>query len=353
MMFSSDIAAASRHCLEHGINFAVYAMPGDEHVTFIADDGTGWNGDEQSMKGFFINTFGNTLTPPVLIRPQWDCLTVLDSKRNPAMTQPATGRLCTKSTCRDEYIKNIERLTGELKRDGGKTVISRVICGDGNGIDWIKVAGRYFEAYPSTFRFLYNTSVTGAWLGASPEILLSRDNDGNTLSTMALAGTRTRSDMPWDSKNIAEHNFVTDYIVSTLDSLGIVPVVHEAHNVAYGDIEHLCHDITADYTGPLLPLLNRLSPTPALAGVPLETAMRHISEYESHERNCYGGYVGVSDRSGTHAFVNLRCVNFDMNGYCIYAGGGITEASKAGDEWDETEAKAKHLLSIIKSGRDE
>lgn len=348
MMFSSDIAKATKHCLENGINFAVYAMPGSEDATFLADNGSPWKGDESSLKGFFINTFGNTLAMPVLIRPQWDSVSVLGCRPAESVSGPVDCRWA-ESTHKEDYIRGIESLTEELKHDGGKTVISRVICGDAPCIDWVKVADRYFKAFPSTFRFMYYTHATGAWIGATPEIILSRDSESSLLSTMSLAGTRLRCDKPWDSKNVAEHNFVTEYIVDIFRSFGMTPEVHEAMNVAYGDIEHLCHRITATYDGKILPLLDRLSPTPALAGVPLETAMRHISVYERHNRRCYGGYVGISDRSGVHAFVNLRSVNFDKKGYCIYAGGGITAASVASDEWDETEAKVKNLLSIIKS----
>ena len=56
-MLSTEIAEAARYCLANGINFAVYAMPGSPDVTFIADDGTPWSGDESDMKGFFINSF--------------------------------------------------------------------------------------------------------------------------------------------------------------------------------------------------------------------------------------------------------------------------------------------------------
>lgn len=348
MIFSPDTADAARYCLNNNIRFALYAMPGNETPIFLADDGSTARDKVTGSDGFFVNTFGNTLPKPEIIHPKWDCRSVMNQPGNKS-TDNALNRITESSTPREKYIRDIDRLTAELKRDGGKTVISRVICGSSSGIDWVKVAERYFTAYPTTFRFLYYTPVTGAWLGATPEIILSRDSDGTTLTTMSLAGTRKCSDMPWDDKNIAEHNFVTEYIVAILKESGLSPEVHDAENVAYGDIEHLCNRITADYNGDIMQLLHRLSPTPALAGTPLSAAMRHISTYESHQRNCYGGYVGISDSTGTHAFVNLRSVNFDKDSFCVYAGGGITASSVAADEWSETEAKVSKLLSIIKS----
>lgn len=345
MMLSTEIAEAARYCLANGINFAVYAMPGSPDVTFIADDGTPWSGDESDMKGFFINSFMNRYPVPVLIRPQWDCRSVMGQNGE----KPVKSTWKEKSTPREKYLRDIRNLTTTLKHDGGKTVISRVICGSASDIDWVKVADRYFAAYPSTFRFMYYTGQTGGWLGATPETILSRDTATSVITTMSLAGTRVRSNLPWDSKNIAEHNFVTDYIVNLFRAEGIIPEVHEAENVGYGEIEHLCHRITARYNGAILPLLHRLSPTPALAGVPLTAALDNIARYESHDRGCYGGYVGVNDESGLHTFVNLRSVRFDRDNYCVYAGGGITAASSPENEWAETEAKVARLMSIIQS----
>lgn len=348
MMFSTKIAEAAGYCLANGINFALYAMPGSNEVTFIADDGAQCDVEEREMKGFFINTFLNRLPRPILIRPRLDCNSVISLKNTPASGY-LNAQINKMSTPREKYLLDIKNLADTLKRKGGKTVISRVICGSAGHIDWITVGARYFTAYPATFRFMYHTPETGSWIGATPEILLSRDNATSTITTMSLAGTRMRSDKPWDCKNRAEHDFVTDYIVNIFQSEGIEPHTHEAENVAYGDIEHLCHRITAHYEGKIFPLLHRLSPTPALAGVPVDSALRHIATYESHDRGCYGGYVGVCDNDGLHAFVNLRSVRFDGGDYCIYAGGGITAASSPESEWEETEAKVKKLLSIIQS----
>ncbi len=43
----------------------------------------------------------------------------------------------------------------------------------------------------------------------------------------------------------------------------------------------------------------------------------------------------------------LRCMHFDETGWCVYSGGGITGASLPEEEWEETQSKAKTLLSVL------
>ncbi|MDE6136756.1 MAG: chorismate-binding protein, partial [Muribaculaceae bacterium] len=89
-------------------------------------------------------------------------------------------------------------------------------------------------------------------------------------------------------------------------------------------------------------------PTPAVAGTPRDTALGEIAATEDTPRRCYAGYLLHSDATGrTRAYVNLRCAQVSPDGYCIYAGGGITANSDPAAEWAETEAKAAVLLDIL------
>lgn len=48
-------------------------------------------------------------------------------------------------------------------------------------------------------------------------------------------------------------------------------------------------------------------------------------------------------------FVNLRCMELTPDRYILYAGGGITAKSVPEEEWEETNNKAKTLLSAIEA----
>ncbi len=349
MLLSTSISRAASLCIEKRLPFAVYMMPGSDHAIFLAgDESTQCNSDVD--RGFFISEF-NTSRRRIVIAPQYTAEQIIENADTIAQRDGAAVKPVDRSTPRDKYDNALNTVVNSLKLRGGKTVISRVICGDAADIDWLSVAEKYFTCFPSTFRYLYYTAATGAWIGASPELLLECDNAGN-LSTMSLAGTRMKSsNAAWDDKNREEHDYVTRYIVDKLSSLGINATVGCAENVGYGAIEHLCHRITARYTGNPFIVADTLSPTPALAGTPLDKALNDITLNERHPRRCYGGYVGMTDSRGTHIFVNLRCVHFDESRYCIYAGGGITAKSESATEWDETSAKSQVLLNAINQSR--
>lgn len=225
-----------------------------------------------------------------------------------------------------------------MKLRGGKTVFSRTICGDSSAIDFEEFTAMQFSAFPKTFRFLYYTPLTGAWLGTSPEILLDFSNAGSSFRIMSLAGTRRISEkIPWDPKNIAEQGLVAHFIGGLLRGKGIKFRLDRCADVEYPPVCHICDIFSGKISpGKVTDLLDDLNPTPALGGYPTDIALHDIEELEPHPRRCYGGYVAVVDSSGLKAYVNLRCVNFSKKNYCIYVGGGITAASNPGNEWRET-----------------
>lgn len=249
------------------------------------------------------------------------------------------------STAEEQYRESLGLLIGRLRQRGGKTVISRVICGR-HEADMARVALDFFAAYPTSYRTLFYTPQTGAWLGASPELLYRVD--ANRLYTMALAGTRPYSDdgLPWDAKNLEEHRLVADFVEDAL-----VAAQAEYHRsplatLRYGSIEHLLTEFTADAaTVDIDSLRDSLHPTPAVGGYPREAALADIAELERHRRNLYAGLIEFTDHeSGTrYCIVNLRCMQFDATRYCIYAGGGITPDSDPAAEWAETDSKSAWL----------
>lgn len=345
-MFSDSLKKAVSLGLAKRRPFALYALPDEQEMYFVAS--TGETCLTGTGNGFYINAFNNAYGSPIFIP---DELSIDDAIRD--FEQSSIGnepdiKPCRFSTDKSTYIERTSKVISDLKRDGGKTVLSRVICGEFGDSDIMEVAESYFGAFSSTFRYIYYTPMTGAWMGASPEVLIKRESGSGVISTMALAGTRRRSRGDWDTKNLEEHRFVTDYILSVLRKSGLEPVVGPDENVAFGAIEHLCHKIMAKYTGDLIDVASLLSPTPALAGFPLEQALKHIDYAELHPRNCYGGYVGCRNDRGEFLYVNLRCMHFDDKSYCVYAGGGIIDKSCPETEWRETEAKSAFLIGLLK-----
>ncbi|MDE6270014.1 MAG: chorismate-binding protein [Muribaculaceae bacterium] len=261
---------------------------------------------------------------------------------------PDNEPLWTRSTPRQEYIESTSRLVDHLRQTGGKCVRMRTRCATGRRVDINAAVSSLFAHYPDAFCHCYYTPATGLWLGATPELLLEWRN--GHVGTMALAGTR-RADSPgrWDTKNVREQAYVTDYVTDVLRSKGLEPELEETGTLRYGGIEHICTRIKARVAGDFDPmtLIDRLSPTPAVAGMPIAAAMDEISEIEDAPRRCYAGWVAIRRADCLQAYVNLRCAQLSDSGWCIYAGGGITAESDPEAEWRETEAKSAVLSEIL------
>lgn len=347
-MIAPGIKKAINICIAKNVPFIAYALPGTDSFIFYSNPSSGNGNLSESVS---IGFFGKDNDDLVTVKKELDEFqTVLLLSDKPVMDSPEISPWLL-STNYMQYCAQVHCIVNGLKKHGGKVVLSRVICGNVGVIDWADVASEYFDAYPATFRYIYYTVETGCWMGASPELLLEHLSADDSFSTMALAGTRTIGEgEDWDVKNVEEHDYVTNYIVGTLNGLGISATVSVAENLRYGKIEHLCHRIEASCPPEGVSyddVMQKLSPTPALAGFPIERAIKDIMEYEVHPRHCYGGFISVRDSLGIYAYVNLRCVHFDLHNYCIYAGGGLTSKSVDSVEWAETESKVSALKEIL------
>lgn len=259
------------------------------------------------------------------------------------------------STSKEEYYTGCKTEIDSLRHQGGKTVYSRVIAGRSER-PVAEATSELFKRLPDTFRFIARTPDGQLWIGASPELLLDNRPAEGILFTCALAGTRScrvDSTQQWDNKNIAEHRMVVDFILSALESMDLVPAAGVTGTRVYGRAVHLHTPIQARSTSAWRSLLDRLSPTPALAGYPRAHALERIKSIEHHRRGYYGGYVAVELPDGrTVAYVNLRSMRvktIDDSGfeYNIFVGGGLTADSDPTTEWNETSLKAGLLLDIV------
>ncbi|MDE6010570.1 MAG: chorismate-binding protein [Muribaculaceae bacterium] len=252
-----------------------------------------------------------------------------------------------------KFVKEMEQHTGQPS----KVVAARISVAE-TGKSPAELHAALAEAYPKACVFLFSTSVSGTWIGASPELLFSLTRSDGTLRSMALAGTRPAgSEGNWDDKNVAEQRMVTDFITGTLKQCGLNPTVSTPYTRRAGRIEHICTDIISrnplsvgnDPGNEAARIAASLSPTPALCGTPREEACRFIKSHEGFSRDFYGGYVGFVSRDEARLYVNLRSGRMlcGMGKIILYAGGGITRDSNPKDEWVETERKLATMLTIL------
>lgn len=255
---------------------------------------------------------------------------------------------------KEDYIRNIEELKDSIA-DGKllKAVVSKTKTINGISKDkLLKLFVDMSDSYNDAFTYLVNIPGNCAWLGASPELLLQKD--GNSMSTVALAGTQSYngeniSQAKWGDKEKDEQRIVCDYISTIADSVGMDYQCSEAYTVRAGNLLHIKNDFTMrGDTDDFVHLLKELHPTPAVCGMPKDEALRAISKAERHQREYYSGYAGIVRNSlDVRLYVNLRCARYYNDSLCIYVGGGITAGSVPEDEWNETEAKAQTIISLL------
>lgn len=287
-----------------------------------------------------------------IVNPERISLDDVDSMLHNFIDLHSSPDIPDQSTSPDNYFNEVSSIIDELKGDQHrKTIACRQIVIPGK----LKVKDTFLslcENYPSAFVFLFYTPASGAWIGASPELLLeARDN---TLYTYALAGTRPSGSLSeWDNKNILEHKIVADYLCNLFREFGLQPQSTPLSTRKAGNVEHLFKKIwspidVSEASFPLTDFLEQLSPTPALCGMPKQESLERIQRLESFDRQYYGGFCGIykNDRD-LKFYVILRSLTFNKTLSCLYAGGGITCHSDPHSEWTETANKASGILSSL------
>lgn len=195
------------------------------------------------------------------------------------------------------------------------------------------------------------TPKNGIWLTITPELLTMRD--GKTMKTMALAGTMSPGECEkrgWSEKNKREQGVVSNYIMSTLAPLAKNIQTDGGLTLTTRGLAHLQTKFTfTPYDGiKTSDVVSALHPTPAVCGMPKDSALRAILTTERCRREYYSGYSGPIRANGDASlYVTLRCAKISEEGWTLYAGGGLMPESTEQDEWDETEAKMEAVKAII------
>lgn len=310
-------------------------------------------------------------TPKLIIEPDGDLRVDLVGWRNSLddairVGSPESRELTAPDmpgeTSKVKYMGRVGYLIEKLKERGkAKTVISRVITGDSPRADWVEIAERLWNEFPDAVGYMFHTPATGSWIGATPEKILTGWYPAH-FTTVALAGT-IPADAPWNVKVYEEQQMVETFIDGIVRPLSSNLLVSKPKDCVYGPIKHIMTSFSGDLDSParIKTLIDTLSPTPALSGLPREDAFADIEDLEDHDRQLYGGYFMIkegksheADWTTFNAYVIIRCARFDAatGHWAIYSGGGVTNMSNASDEWDETTDKASRMLAILEDYKD-
>lgn len=215
------------------------------------------------------------------------------------------------------------------------------------------------ESYPQALISYVSIPGVGAWIGASPEVLVCVQ-EKKIFKTVALAGTLPHTpgidirSVAWTQKEIEEQALVERYVISCFKKIRLREYdEHGPRTVVAGNLMHLKSEFTVDIEATNFPqlgsvMLDLLHPTSAVCGMPLEPSLAFLKEHEPYDRAFYSGYLGpVNVHNNINLFVNLRCMQISGADAVLYAGAGVTVDSIAEKEWAETEMKFDTLLNVI------
>lgn len=207
------------------------------------------------------------------------------------------------------------------------------------------------------FAFGYGSS---CFAGATPERLMR--SKGREFHTLSLAGSIARGAteaedqrlgeaLYHDQKNLHEHQLTVQMIVDEMEALCEQvdvpdgPILHKLK-----DIQHLLTPITgwAREGATLLQAVERLHPTPALGGMPQDTAMAAIRRLEKMDRGWYAAPVGWLNRERDGEFAAaIRSALIRGREAVLFAGCGIVGDSDPRSEYEETALKFRPMLSAL------
>lgn len=206
----------------------------------------------------------------------------------------------------------------------------------GNPLNLLKSLNGSAESF---FPYAWVKGDTG-FCGLTPEVLFNFRK--GRLNTMALAGTAKadeREVFAFDEKEIREHEFVAQTLVSKLSDIGMV-TKSERSVLDLGSLVHFHTPIEVFLYGDknIDDLIKRLHPTPALGPLPRtqQTMADLIRWREMLDCPAYfGAPFGVLQDGVFHAVVTIRGVHWEGDEISVPSGCGVIEASRLVNEWRE------------------
>jgi len=185
---------------------------------------------------------------------------------------------------------------------------------------------------------------------ASPERLISRA--GSEITTSPIKGTIRSDQELFGAKDKAENLMIVDLMRNDFGKIcqsGSVTVSELFRTEKHPGLSHLVSDVTGTLRTDAMwsEIFSALTPAGSVSGAPKSSALRII---ESHEKNARGPYCGaIGWVHGEQAEIAVGIRTFwrrEPDVLHFGTGAGITWASDASAEWDETRLKANRLLAI-------
>jgi anthranilate synthase component I len=278
----------------------------------------------------------------------------LDSKAVPAAAKTSMSKT--------QFMDAVDSIKEYIRAgDCFQVLLSRqfVLPHDFSGTDLYR-ALRAINPSPYMFHLLMDGMEL---IGSSPELLV-RMADGDVI-VRPIAGTRPRGSTPGedqlmeeelihDTKEIAEHVMLLDLgrnDVGRVAEFGSVEATQKMVVERYSHVLHMVSQVEGKRAAGkgAADVLRATFPAGTLTGAPKVRAMEIINELETVARGPYGGAVGyiAAGAERLDLAITIRTCAIANGTATVQAGAGIVADSVPEREWEETENKARALLTAI------
>ena len=276
-----------------------------------------------------------------------------------AAARPAEGR---STYSREKFLADVARIKEYIVAgDCFQALLARriVLAHDFDGTSLYR-AIRALNPSP----YMYHLALDGVELvGSSPELHVRVADD--RVIVRPIAGTRARgndaaedaaaaAELLADEKERAEHVMLVDLGRNDVGRVAEYGSVRVTELLAVERFSHVMH-LVSQVEGRLAPGRSTLDvfratfPAGTMTGAPKVRAMEIIDELEPERRGPYSGavgYIAYGDRRMDLAITIRTCVIAGGEA-SVQAGAGIVADSVPAKEWDETENKARAMLTAI------
>jgi anthranilate synthase component I len=212
--------------------------------------------------------------------------------------------------------------------------------------------------------YMFHLVLDGVELvGSSPEVHVRVADARVTLRP--IAGTRPRgrtaaedealsAELIADEKERAEHVMLVDLCrndIGRIAEFGSVSVTELMKIERYSHVLHIVSQVEGTVAGDAnaLSVFRATFPAGTLTGAPKVRAMEIIDELEPERRGPYGGAVGYVAAGGRRMdlAITIRTCIIANGTASVQVAAGVVADSDPAREWDETENKARALLTAI------
>jgi len=280
---------------------------------------------------------------------QWLCArfaSVVDAPLPTAQWRGIDGSWGSSQT-QSEYQSNVEKIKEKIAAgDIYQVNLCRVLSTKSEqGLQGL--ANRLQQDNPAPFAsYLRLPSLEIA--SASPELFLKRD--GAMIKSTPIKGTSKTDN--FGEKDRAENVMIVDLMRNDFGSIcesGSVDVPRLLASEAHPGLFHLVSDVVGKLRRNIQwsEIVKALLPAGSISGAPKSSALKSIAEIEKISRGPYCGVIGWVQGEQAVLSVGIRIFWSHGDGQLNFGtGAGITWASQPQGEWEETELKAKRLISI-------